>query len=167
MSTIIELFDHVWTESDNHLKIGAVLTRPGDATMMSQFEPMLRVGLRLTAPGSEPDELVVALTGSAVLTTVPRAAETPPIKASPNDRSRMIGRVVTTEIRAIAILGQTKSNIREVLSLRQGDVIRLDSVPNQPVNVRVGSIPVLRGMPVVHHGNLAVEITESLKGTKS
>jgi flagellar motor switch protein FliM len=63
-----------------------------------------------------------------------------------------------TEIEAVALLGDYVSTVREVLGLRVGDIVRLSTTPDEPLVIRVGDKAVARGMPVVHHGNIAVQI---------
>jgi flagellar motor switch protein FliM len=75
------------------------------------------------------------------------------------DRARMASAIYGTEVDAVAILGHHHSTVRELLSLRAGDVLRLESTPEEPLDVRVGDKPVFQGMPVVRRGNLALQIT--------
>ena len=59
---------------------------------------------------------------------------------------------------AVALLGDYVSTVREVLGLRVGDIVRLSTTPDEPLVVRVGDKNVFLGSPVVHHGNIAVQI---------
>ena len=62
------------------------------------------------------------------------------------------------EVEVVAILGRTTTTVRALLALERGSVLRLDSAPERPVDVRVDGVTVLRGMPVVKDGNLAIEV---------
>lgn len=58
----------------------------------------------------------------------------------------------------IAELGSVQLNLREVLRLQAGDVLRLRTAIDDPISVRVGDIVKLRGSPVISRGQLAIEI---------
>ncbi|MDX2055316.1 MAG: FliM/FliN family flagellar motor switch protein [Polyangiaceae bacterium] len=58
----------------------------------------------------------------------------------------------------IAELGNVKLNLREVLRLQAGDVLRLNTAIDDPITIRVGQLVKLRGSPVISRGQLAIEI---------
>ena len=74
----------------------------------------------------------------------------------------MAARLAFAEIELVAVLGTRRSFVGEVLAMDVGQVLRLDSVPGQPLSLQVEGVTKLRGMPVIHHGNLAVEIHQTL-----
>ena len=65
-----------------------------------------------------------------------------------------------TDLHAVAILGQVKSTVRALLSLQRGDVIRLENHPQEPIELRTGDKVLLRGVPLVRHGNLALQVSD-------
>lgn len=58
----------------------------------------------------------------------------------------------------VAELGRVKLNLKSVLGLKVGDVLRLTTAVDDSVTVRVGSVEKLLGAPVVSRGQLAVEV---------
>jgi flagellar motor switch protein FliM len=64
----------------------------------------------------------------------------------------------------VAVLGHARSTVREILRLSVGDVIRLNEPPETPVKVSVEGRQKMIGLPVVRHGNLAIEVIEVVKG---
>jgi len=77
----------------------------------------------------------------------------------------MVARLSFAELEMVAVLGRAKSTIRSVLSLKVGDLVRLNEAPDAPLQVYVEGQKKMIGVPVVSHGNIAVEVTELLKGT--
>jgi len=64
---------------------------------------------------------------------------------------------ITTE------LGMTTHTVSELLNLQQGDVVKLNTGPHDPVTVKVEGVPKFQGVPGVVKGNRAVEITALLR----
>lgn len=146
------------------LTLEQVISRASDLPPLPQFEPLVRIPLTIQLPSGGVDELSLLLTSGAlpVLPDVPKsAAGSPP---SSEERSRLAARLAQAEVELMAHLGRTQSSVRRVLSLKVGDVIRLEGAPNRPVDMVVEGSVKMRGTPVVKHGNIAVEVTEVLKG---
>ncbi len=61
-----------------------------------------------------------------------------------------------------AELGRTTLTLRDLLSLKKGEVIRLDREPDNPITVYVEGAPKMMGLPTLQHGNIAVEITSKV-----
>jgi flagellar motor switch protein FliM len=59
-------------------------------------------------------------------------------------------------------LGKTVQSVGDVINLQQGDIVKLDSGPQDPVLIRVEEIPKFLGFPGIVKGNRAVEITSIL-----
>jgi flagellar motor switch protein FliM len=60
-----------------------------------------------------------------------------------------------------AELGSTETyTLRDLASLKLGDVIRLATRPGDPVTVKVDGAPTYKGMPGTHGGKLAVRIQD-------
>ena len=71
---------------------------------------------------------------------------------------RVIDALGDVEVDLVAVLGRCPFTVRSLLALDCGSVLRLDGAPETPVELQVDGVPVLRGMPVVKDGNLAIEV---------
>ncbi|MBW1783777.1 MAG: flagellar motor switch protein FliM [Deltaproteobacteria bacterium] len=65
-----------------------------------------------------------------------------------------------TEVTLSVELGKSQRRVGDVLNLKEGDVIRLDTGPQSPIAVMIEKIPKLLGVPGVVAGNRAVQITD-------
>lgn len=65
-----------------------------------------------------------------------------------------------TEVTLSVELGKSSWRVRDVLNLKEGDIIRLDTGPQSPIAVMVEKIPKMFGIPGVVAGNRAVQLTE-------
>ena len=65
-----------------------------------------------------------------------------------------------TEVTLSVELGKSSWRVRDVLNLKKGDIIRLDTGPQNPIAVMVEKIPKMLGIPGVVAGNRAVQVTE-------
>lgn len=145
------------------LTIADVIARPIDLPRLGQFEPLLRVSMSVSLDGDTHEELSVVLSGE-LLRAQTAVEEARPEPVRPIDRTRMVARLSLAELELVAVLGHTDSTVRKVLSLSVGDVIRLEEAPSATLEVYVEGKKKMLGTPVVSHGNVAVEITEVLKG---
>jgi flagellar motor switch protein FliM len=57
-----------------------------------------------------------------------------------------------------AILGQAKLNLSDVARLHVGDVVQLNTAPDEPVTVEVGGLPVFAARPGRSGEQSAVQI---------
>ena len=165
--SVVELFAKHWCDDPKAFPSGPVLSQPADLPMLPQFEPLLQLVFRVTPTGMAGDQVVLALSSGIVSRAKgagPRPVEIAQSAPTTADRTRMVAAIGGTDVDAIAILGQHHSTVREVLALRLGDVLRLESTPEEPLDVRVGDKTVCRGMPLIRRGNLAVQIS-SLNGS--
>jgi flagellar motor switch protein FliM len=155
-----------WCNDGESFVVHDVLGRPADVGRLVTTDPCLRMALRVDVPQLVQDQIVLVLTPAAVRDTAPPSV-TEPLPAAPTssakDRRALASRLGSAEVDVVAVLGQSRSTIRELLALGVGDVIRLDQAPDDPLPVTVGGITKLRGMPVVYRGNLAVRITETVR----
>lgn len=151
-----------WGAGELSLAIAEILARPIDMPRLPQFEPLLRVSLAVNFGNDASEEVSLILTGAAIRAPKLEAKPAEPIK--PGDKSRMIARLSLAELELVTVLGRAHSSVRKVLSLNVGDVLRLDEAPSAPLNVYVEGQKKMVGVPVVHHGNIAVEIIQVLKG---
>lgn len=163
----LELFNMLWGQGELTMELSEVLSRPADLPKMTQFEPMLRVPVSISFGADAGEELALVLTASGV-PAPKKAAEpeaTPAIVVGSAERARLAARLSHAEVEVIAVLGHARSTVRDILRLNVGDVIRLNEPPDTPVRVSVEGREKLIGLPVVHHGNLAIEVIEVLRGT--
>lgn len=72
---------------------------------------------------------------------------------------RMVQAMAEVPLEVVAELGRVKLGLRKVLSLKVGEVLRLSTATDDPVQVRIGDVPKLTGLPVLSRGQLAVQIT--------
>ncbi len=156
---LAESFGRAWTGAERDVALGELLARASDLPALPSIEPMLRFGMRVRTPAAT-DDVVLALTSNAVRATAPREAPPAP-PATPDDRERLARRIAAAEVELVAVLGKSTTTVRELLALGAGDVVRLDQVPGKAVDVTIEGVTKLRGVPVVHHGNLAIEIEEA------
>jgi flagellar motor switch protein FliM len=123
---------------------------PGRASELgSPLVPCAMVTLVLTPRRGEPAQIQVALLASS-LGRVAGAAQV----------GARLGDVLPgVEVEVAAVLGSATSTVRALLLLERGSVLRLDGAPDRPIEVRVDGVAVLRGLPVVKDGNLAIEVS--------
>jgi flagellar motor switch protein FliM len=89
------------------------------------------------------------------LETAARNAESRrPQKGDP----RMRDALVEVPIDVVAELGRVQIDLRRLLALKVGDVIRLPGAMDEPVVVRVSGEEKFRGTPKISRGQLAIEI---------
>jgi flagellar motor switch protein FliM len=155
-------FSAAWGNNEMSLEITEVLSRPVDMPRLGQFEPMLRVPVAVNFGGDASEELSLVLTSNAIRAPKPEIKAAEAVTSA--DKTRMVARLSFAELELVAVLGHATSTVRKVLSLSVGDVLRLDEAPTTPLQIHVEGQRKMIGVPVVSHGNLAVEITQVLKG---
>jgi flagellar motor switch protein FliM len=161
----IELFATFWSAGELSLELADVLARPSDMPRLPQFEPMLRLPLSIGVAPEQTEEMSIVMTASGLPSIKNVEPEVAVSQVTSEDRARLAARLSHAEIEVVAVLGHAKSTVREILRLNVGDVIRLNEPPDTPIRVSVEGRQKLVGLPVVQHGNLAVEVIQVLKGT--
>jgi len=78
------------------------------------------------------------------------------VRHAPDSRLKSILGATTLDIGVE--LGRCRMTIRNLLNLKEGDIIQLSSGPDDPVLVKVENIPKFTSIPGVVHGNRAVQI---------
>jgi flagellar motor switch protein FliM len=66
-----------------------------------------------------------------------------------------------------AILGRTTLTVERLLSLEVGDVVRLDTDPEEPLELLLEGVPGFLALPTVRRGNIAVSIVDEVAPTAS
>ena len=157
--SVVELFSKHWCDDAKAFPPGQVIAQPADLPMLPQFEPLLQIVFRVAPTGMSGDQIVLALSSGIVSRAKSSShAKEPTSEPTELDRSRMTEAIGSTEVEAVAMLGSYTTTVREVLNLRAGDIVRLSTTPDEPLEVRVGDRAIFLGSPIVHHGNLAVQI---------
>ena len=72
----------------------------------------------------------------------------------------------TMRLQVVAELGKTELTLEQMLGLQVGQVLRLDTSPEDPVTVGVSGTPKYLGRATVHHGNLAIELESMIEKKK-
>jgi flagellar motor switch protein FliM len=156
---VVELFSKHWCGDPKAFPAGRVLAQPADLPILPQFEPLLQLVFRVTPSGVPGDQIVLALASGIVSRAKPQLNNVV-MKAEPTEADRQVMEEALrgADVEIVAVLGQQRATVREVLSLRVGDVVRLDNTPDEPLHVRVGDRNVFRATPMVQRGNLAVQV---------
>jgi flagellar motor switch protein FliM len=72
---------------------------------------------------------------------------------------RMAQALSEVPVDVVAELGRVSLGLRRVLSLQPGEVLRLATATDDPIQVRVGGLPKLFGVPVLSRGQVSVQIS--------
>lgn len=162
VNDVTEEFSKAWNGQPKAITPSAVLARVADIPPLSQFEPMLRIGIRLAPTGGPADEAVIALTAGAARSGMSQDSHDDTHVTSPEDQQLMALRVGAASVNIASMLGTVHTNVAGLLDLKEGDILRLSTVPGDPLDVKVNGVVKLRGTPAVTHGNLSIEIKEVL-----
>lgn len=73
-------------------------------------------------------------------------------------KSALVEAVRRVDVEVVAELGRSQITLYDLLSIQEGQVLRLDSAPEHPLIVRVADTPKYLAHPTVAQGNLAVEL---------
>jgi flagellar motor switch protein FliM len=160
-TAVVETFAKQWCDDPKAFPAGRVLAQPADLPILPQFEPLLQLVFRVTPSGVPGDQIVLALASGIVSRAKPQVTSVV-VKAEPTDADREVMEAALrgADVEVVAILGEQRATVREVLALRIGDVVRLENTPDEPVNIRVGDRNVFRGTPMVQRGNLAIQVAQ-------
>lgn len=161
VASLCEELGRGWNGNPKDFELVRILKNGNEMPSFTQFEPLLRLGVRIVPTGGAGDEVLFALTAGAVRATTPQEMNTKVIAISPDERARMAMRLSSAEVDVVAALGRAHITVGRLLDLNVGDVVRLDRIPNEPVEVQVEGLTKLLGLPVVQHGNLAIEVTHT------
>lgn len=77
------------------------------------------------------------------------------------------GLLKKTDVKIVAELGRTVQTVKDILGLDVDDVIKLNSGPEDPVVLKVESVPKYLGMPGIVKGNRAVQVTDLIDDRES
>lgn len=159
---LLEAFGKCWSDNPNAFRVVSIPADANEKPEVNELDAILRVAVRLQILNGPADVVTFALPVAAVLAITPRETRVIATREQPpEERVRLAERIGSTEVEVVAVLGTAHSSIRSMLDLSVGDVLRLEQVPDDPVHICVENIPVLRGSPIVHHGNLSIEVKDA------
>ncbi len=115
----------------------------------SPLAPCATVRFTLTPRRGSPTEILVTLLASSLGHAVA------PVRIG----ATVADGLADIEVEVVAVLGRCASNVRALIALERGSVLRLDGAPERPIELRVDGMTVLHGNPVVREGNLAIEVS--------
>jgi flagellar motor switch protein FliM len=161
---VLQALLSIWGPEQVQLTLVEVLGRPVDMPRLGQFEPLLRLPLTVSLNQDSNEELTVLFSGNSIRTPQVEEKKADEPQVDSGDKARMVARLSFAELELVAVLGRSTSTVRTVLSLSIGDVLRLDEAPSSPLQIFIEGQKKMIGVPVVSHGNIAVEVTQVLKG---
>jgi flagellar motor switch protein FliM len=103
---------------------------------------------------AEEPKITVAVAVSALESASKRADDEMPLASDP----RMYEAMKEVPVEIIAELGRIKVGLRELLTWRPGQVLRLSTAIDDPIVLRVSGMTKFAGRPVISRGQLSVEI---------
>jgi flagellar motor switch protein FliM len=60
-------------------------------------------------------------------------------------------------------LGETEIQLKDLMNLKVGDVIPLDQDATGEFNINVEEVPKFKGYYGIHHGTVAVQVTQQIE----
>jgi flagellar motor switch protein FliM len=162
IESTVRSFGEAWCGQEDAFTVRDLVGVLDADELGSRYDQVLRTRAYITLGKSLESDILFALSSGAVRDTLPTERQVVVVVPTSDHRQRIAIRLTQAEVDVVAYLGSMPSTVKELLALSVGDVIRLDHVPQNPIDVRVGGITKMRGMPVVEHGNLAVRIVETV-----
>lgn len=71
--------------------------------------------------------------------------------------------LVDTNVEVKVNLGETEIQLKDLMSLKVGDVIPLDQDATGEFNINVEDVPKFKGYYGIHHGTIAVQVTQQIE----
>jgi len=130
------------------------VTSPNEVILVATFRIKIGPvagGLSLGYPYLLLESLIPRLGGQRWLTG---GAQGP----SPETRAFVIRELSQSPLTLRAFLGTTRLTVRELLNLRPGQLVPLETKPDDAVRVDINDVPTFIGRPGTHRKHLAVEI---------
>jgi flagellar motor switch/type III secretory pathway protein FliN len=103
---------------------------------------------------AEEPRITVAVAVSALESASKRDDDEQPMTGDP----RMHEAIKDVPVEVIAELGRIKVGLRELLTWRPGQVLRLSTAVDDPILLRVSGMTKFAGRPVISRGQLSIEI---------
>lgn len=89
----------------------------------------------------------------------------PELADIPSARRPMLESICDVPVKVTAVLGKTRMNVTELMSLDAGSIIELDRRVGEPIDLYVNDRLIARGELVMVDGVLGVTMTEVVKET--
>jgi flagellar motor switch protein FliM len=154
-----------WSEIiDVEIDLARVATDPRHAAIYEPSEAMVELGIRVEW-GDVLGAIRIVLPTSFLgqfEDALSRTATPSQLRIESSNLETMKHNLGPVEVTVSAILGRAELNLERLLSLEPGQIIRLDSDPEEPLVICVEDVPKLNGFPTMQRGNLAFEVHEFL-----
>ena len=99
----------------------------------------------------------------SALETTTKADLLPDLVDDDNGRRPMLESIYDVPVKVTAVLGKTRMNINELMTLGAGAIIELDRRVGEPIDLYVNDRLIARGELVMVDGVLGVTMTEVVK----
>lgn len=73
---------------------------------------------------------------------------------------RLKEEMLKAEVNLLAELGRSTLTVKELRALSVGDVLLLDTNASDPLVLKIEGVPKMRGVPIVHKGHIALQISK-------
>jgi flagellar motor switch protein FliM len=137
-----------------------VETNPKMLPAVQEQDPLYVMNFRIESDTGLSRDFTVALPFALIETLKGQQAEPEVADPRASEYAALLREAVDEIVVGVEVmLGEASLPIREILSLKPGDVITTDQEIDAPVAVRVEGIPKLSGRPGIVRGNRAIKIT--------
>jgi flagellar motor switch protein FliM len=152
-SLALDLISAVESESDLALRVvSARALRSGEAAENPNLDGLV---VECNFAGLEPGPKIIITMGAEALETAAREhAE----EEAPSADPRIAEALSEVSVEVCAELGRASLGLREVLKLRVGQVLRLPTAVDDPVQIRVAGLRKFDATPVISRGQVSVQI---------
>lgn len=149
----VDFADAIRKETGLDLKVGGSHALDNDEEETTDLSDALYIELSLEGEG-DPASLVLAISADALDEAVRDGEETTVAKGDP----RVAEALQNVEVPLVAELGRLSLGLRRVVNLKEGQVLRLPTLVENPIPLTVGGIAKFQVAPVTSRGQLAVQI---------
>ena len=161
LHTLLGKFAAAWSA---HTRVefapGEVAMSPRDVQILGGPEIVLQVSLAVAGEACVGD-LSLCLPFAAVRELIPRGCAAEPDDTPAEARELLARAVGAAPVRVAVELGRAQISVLELLNLRPGHVVRLDSRFGRPLAVTVEGSPQLAGQPGLVGARRGIRITDT------
>ena len=160
LQDLSKIVSEAWCGNREEIVSGPLVQDPAFTENLDLSKPFLLLSVSASAPSGEDAPLLVWLDARGV-----ELSSKEPQRAMPSrtrESAMLHDLVCETQVEIAAVLGRNQSSVQGLLAAEVGDILRLDSFPEKPAEIRVAGVPLFQGKPTIYHGNLAVEVTQIL-----
>ena len=164
-------FDEAWVKI---MEVSSILEKVETSMQFAQIvdinEPVLMVTLNITI-GNESGLIGFCLPHQALEPFTKKLNTRHMYSGNPNKKVEgepmtIINAIKRTDILVSAVFNPTEATVRDITSLSVGDVIQLQHKVDEPLIVKYQQVPKYRALLGKHRNNLALKITEEIKGVE-